>query len=181
MAGVSGHLRAQYAVAEWRHTGGTLNLSYMGLTALPPLPPDLTDLRCVGNALTALPPLPQNLRILVAADNRLTELPSLPPMLTYLDVTNNRLASLPLPLPAGLEQLYCSRNHLTNEELPLLDGWPPRLHTLHCNLNRLRICPELPGHITRRLVGACWTFRPHLLRGGALCPCCGKPAGAYGT
>ena len=181
MAGVSGHLRAQYAVAEWRHTGGTLNLSYMGLTALPPLPPDLTDLRCVGNALTALPPLPQNLRILVAADNRLTELPSLPPMLAYLDVTNNRLASLPLPLPADLEQLYCSRNHLTNEALPPLDGWPPRLHTLHCNLNRLRICPELPGHITRRLMGACWTFRPHLLRGGALCPCCGQPAGAYGT
>jgi hypothetical protein len=179
MAGVS--VKAQYAVAEWRHSGGPLNLSYMGLTALPPLPPDLTDLRCVGNALNALPPLPQNLRILVAADNRLTELPSLPPLLAYLDVTNNRLALLPLPLPPSLEQFYCSRNQLTNEVLPPQDGWPPRLHTLHCNLNRLRVCPEFPSHITRRLVGVCWTFRPHLLRNGSVCPCCGQPAGAYGT
>jgi hypothetical protein len=27
-------------------------------------------------------------------------------------------------------------------------------------------------------VGVCWTFRPHLLRGG--CPCCGQPAGTFG-
>jgi hypothetical protein len=180
---IAGHLRAQYAVAEWNHGDrkGPLNLAFMGLTALPPLPPDLTDLRCQGNMLTALPALPSGLRVLVAAENRLTELPPLPANLLYLDVTDNRLAMLPLPLPAGLEQLHCSRNHLTDEALPQLTDWPPRLHTLYCSRNRLRYCPELPGHITRRLIGACWTYRPHLLRTpGALCPCCGQPLGAYG-
>jgi hypothetical protein len=155
-------MKAQHAVTEWLHKGrtGPLYLSYMGLTALPPLPPDLMDLRCVGNALIALPPLPLQLRI--------------------LDVTDNRLTSLPLPLPQTLEQLYCSRNHLTDEVLPPLDGWPPRLHTFHCNRNRLRQCPEVPAHASRRLVGVCWTFRPHLLRGEARCPCCGQPAGTFG-
>lgn len=183
MAALAGHLRAQYAVAEWCHKGrtGPLNLSYMGLTALPPLPTDLTDIRCVGNALSALPPLPLGLRVLVASQNRLTELPPLPAGLVYLDVTDNRLLALPLPLPAGLEQLYCSQNWLVDDALPRPDAWPPRLHTLHCTRNRLRYCPELPGHITRRLIGACWTYRPHLLRApGALCPCCRNPAGTFG-
>jgi Leucine-rich repeat (LRR) protein len=174
-------VKAQHIVTEWLDKGrtGPLNLSRMGLTALPPLPPDLTDLRCVGNALTALPPLPPNLQILIVAENRLTELPSLPSVLVYLDVTDNRLASLPLPLPHSLEQLYCSDNRLTDEGLPPTNGWPPRLNTLYCTHNRLRNCPDVPSHVSRRHVSVCWTFRPHLLR-GAMCPCCGQPAGAYG-
>jgi hypothetical protein len=171
--------RAQHAVSEWKRTDhmGPLNLSHMDLTALPPLPADLTQLVCTDNFLSALPPLPSGLRILNAARNRLTELPDLPITLTKLDVTENKLAALP-PLPATLEQLYCSHNCLTDQSLVL---WPPRLHTLHCSHNRLRLFPEIPGHITRRHISVCWTFRPHLLRiSGGVCPCCGQPAGTFG-
>lgn len=180
---MSSRLGIHYAFTQWVNAGrtGPLNLSSLGLTELPPLPPDLTDLRCFDNALTELPPLPSGLRVLDAAENRLTELPPLPPTLMYLDVTGNCLTRLPDPLPAGLEQLYCSRNYLTDSGLPSEGRWPPSLHTFHCVRNRLRECPNPPEHVVRRLVGACWTFRPYLLRQlGTVCPCCDHPPGSFG-
>ena len=69
-----------------------LDVSNQGLTSLPPLPPNLTELYCCNNKLSSLPPLP--------------------PSLQYLDCDNNLLESLPIELPGTLEILYCANNKL---------------------------------------------------------------------
>lgn len=175
---------AEYAIAKWMYSEGVgpLDLSYLELTELPPIPDAVQELYCVGNALIALPtPLPSHLKVLIAAHNRLASLPSpLPDSLLYLDVRHNHLTTLP-PLPPNLEQLYCSYNPLLDRSLPGPTEWPPRLHTLWCTHNRLCFFPDVPDHVVRRRIGVCYTYRPYLLWGNQPCPCCGYPAGTFGT
>jgi Leucine-rich repeat (LRR) protein len=84
---------------------GVLDLSNLGLTELPPLPPTLVELDCRGNQLTELPQLvsedPSTLEYLNCRDNQLTELPQLPSTLVGLGCDNNQLTELP-QLPSTL-------------------------------------------------------------------------------
>jgi hypothetical protein len=116
----------------------TLNLSNLGLTELPPLPPTMKYLYCSFNKLTSLPPLPPKLQRLVCNDNALTELPPLPPTLIRLCCSGNKLTELP-PLPHSLVYLTCYGNKLS--ELPHL---PPTLRELYCNNNAITQLPRLP-------------------------------------
>lgn len=120
---------------------GTLVLSELGLTELPPLPGNLTVLRCDSNQLTSLPKLPSTLTVLHCHQNHLTSLPELP-SLTSLSCSNNPLFFLP-SLPSSLTQLVCMRNHLTS--LPRL---PCGLLELSADYNYITSLPELPPHLT---------------------------------
>lgn len=109
---------------------GEVDLIFLRLTSLPPLPNGLKVLRCGMNHLTELPdPLPPTLEILECGQNRLTSLPPLPPTLKILECMDNELTALP-PLPPTLEVLVCTENRLTS--LPHL---PRTLRHLECDDN----------------------------------------------
>ena len=109
---------------------GEVDLIFLRLTSLPPLPNGLKVLRCGMNHLTELPdPLPPTLEILECGENRLTSLPPLPSTLKILECMGNQLTALP-PLPPTLEVLVCTENRLTS--LPHL---PRTLRHLECDNN----------------------------------------------
>ena len=84
-----------------------LNLSFLGLTSLPPLPSGLTGLDCGYNNLSSpLPPLPVTLTYLFCSHNRLTSLPSLPIHITHLKCEHNLLTTLPPPLHSTILVLW---------------------------------------------------------------------------
>ena len=89
--------------------GGILDLSDLGLEALPNLPPGVKVLRCSDNRLTQLPRLPSGLRSLECSHNRLTQLPELPSTLVRLWCAENELTTLP-ELPDRLNGILVSGN-----------------------------------------------------------------------
>jgi small GTP-binding protein len=102
----------------------SLDLSRMGITALPPEIFQVTDLTLLdlsNNQLTALPPEIFRLTNLEALDLRNNQLTSLPPEifqlsgLTQLDFSGNRLTALPQELfrLKNLTELYLWANQLT--------------------------------------------------------------------
>ena len=76
-------------------TTGKLNISYLDITSLPPLPSGLIELYCDNTQLTSLPPLPNSLKELVCYNTLLTSLP---------------------PLPYGLEALWCFNTKLPERD-----------------------------------------------------------------
>ena len=131
-------IHARWARAE--HTG-SLNLSNMNLTTLPPLPENLRELRCSYNRLVALPVLPASLLLLECAHNELTSLPRLPSFLHTLLCYENRLGSLPV-LPDSLLTLNCSGNEVTE-----ITQLPPHLNWFACNDNRLTSVCWIPDSV----------------------------------
>ena len=115
-----------------------LDISNLGLTELPPLPPQLKVLKCHKNKLTHLPPLPKTLVELRCDENLLQDLPELPSKLEFLNCGDNKLTKLPT-LPKKLLELNCKHNYL--ESLPSL---PNDLYELNCLGNELKTLPELP-------------------------------------
>ena len=118
---------------------GRLDLSYLNLTKLPPLPPTLLVLNCGYNQLIELPQLvsedPSTLVALYCGGNQLTELPQLPSTLVNLDCTDNQITELP-QLPSTLNYLGCDGNQLT--KLPQL---PLALAVLECSDSPLQYPP----------------------------------------
>lgn len=90
-----------------------LSLDDLGLTTLPPLPPNLKIVGAENNRLTSLGQLPQGLLSIYVANNELTSLPALPLGLEDLNVDNNRLRHLP-ELPETLRSLQIRNNCLTH-------------------------------------------------------------------
>ena len=123
-----------------------LECSHDGLTALPPLPSDLTQLYCDCNEISALPnSLPSTLVTLFCSDNILTALPTtLPLTLTELYCCGNKLQVLP-DLPPDLQVLACDDNNLTT--LPAL---PSTLTDLYCEGNPITWCSRLGDLIRLR-------------------------------
>jgi internalin A len=116
-------LRMSDPLQEARHSG-ICDLSYRGLTTLPPEIAQLTNLRelaLVGNQLTALPPeIAQltNLRDLTLVGNQLITLPPEIARLANLQqlrLDGNQLTTLPPEITqlANLQQLRLGRNQLT--------------------------------------------------------------------
>ena len=118
----------QQRIEESERTG-KLNVSYMGLSTLPPLPPTLKKLNCYNNLLQTLPELPSTLVELVCSSNQLATLPALPSTLTRLSCFDNELLTLPR-LPPTLLSLHCSDNLLT-----ILPALPSTLTELYCGAN----------------------------------------------
>lgn len=124
-------------------SGSLLDLSYLGLTELPPLPDSVTELDVSENPLKNLPvTLPSSLQTLLCVSASLTQLPSLPPSLKTLICSHNFLTELP-SFPPLLQKLSCEGNRLTN--LPSL---PPNLTYLDCNYNQIKVLPSLPSTLT---------------------------------
>ena len=123
----------------------TLCLSFLGLTALPPLPPAIQSLTCDGNAFVTLMSLPSTRTYLscegaphvdrtrhldswryvyIGGRSRLRRIGALPDTLTVLACARNpHLDTLP-PLPPTLRGLFCDAH------LRLPDTCPPSLDTL---------------------------------------------------
>jgi Leucine-rich repeat (LRR) protein len=139
-------IRALERIAAMEPYEIDLDLSYLGLTELPPLPERLSILKCAGNHLTALPDvLPAGLWELHCQGNELTCLPTtLSAELMRLNCSKNRLTSLPATLPASLNFLRCNDNRLT--ELP--DTLPASLLYLICDNNKLT---SMPATLPERL------------------------------
>jgi hypothetical protein len=121
---------------------GRLDLTNLGLSELPPLPENLTELRCCRNQLTTLPELPSSLQTLYCSCNQLTSIPSLPSSLETFTCLVNQLTTLP-SLPTSLSMMMCDYNQLT--ALPEL----PHLSYLSCSGNQLTSLPSLPHGLTR--------------------------------
>ena len=145
-------------VRDWI-PGTALDLDWLGLSSLPPLPATLQTLICSNNRITSLLPLPTTLQSLNCSNNHLTSLPPLPTTLQMLGCSKNQLTSLP-PLPTSLQMLGCSKNHLTslpplpislqdlmcsNNQLTFLPPLPTQLQTLRCDHNQLISLPPLPA------------------------------------
>ncbi len=131
-------------MSAWQAADNTdlvLDLSWLGLDVLPPLPSQLRRLDCQYNELLQLPAhLPAALEELNCTGNLLTELPPLPLGLTRLRCSENALRSFP-PLPVALVHLECADNCL--EQLP--SCLPPALEGLWCQFNDLAHMPPLPA------------------------------------
>jgi len=138
-------------INEWIKAGDVnklLNLSFLNLTSLPPLPNTLQKLYCHNNKLTSLPHLPNSLQELVCSYNKLTSLPPLPNTLQKLYCSNNQLTSLP-NLPKGLQTLSCYNNQLTS-----LPDLPNNLQKLYCHNNKLTSLPHLPNSLQKLICGS---------------------------
>lgn len=96
-----------------QHPYTDLRFNNLGLTTLPPLPPNLKSIEAENNRLTSLGQLPSGLLSIYLTNNELTALPALPPGLQYLNVNNNRLQHLP-ELPETLRLLHVRNNCLTH-------------------------------------------------------------------
>ena len=120
---------------------GILDLSDLGLTRLPPIPPTIKTLRCQGNSLSVLPPLHNGLEVLDFTRNFVNFLPPLPATVTTLKCQDNLLRNLP-PLPTGLQRFLCDRNDIL--QLPTL---PDSLRILGCSRNLLTSLPLLPSNL----------------------------------
>lgn len=132
----SGH--AEDRVWEWEIVGddtALLDLSGLGLTSLPELPPSCIRLNCSHNRLKSLPELP-SIVYLHCGNNQLTVLPDLP-LVTDLDCGNNQLTVLP-DLPCII-RLCCPDNYLTS--LPDLS----MVVALNCSHNQIKSLPLLPA------------------------------------
>lgn len=123
-----------------------LELNSLGLSSLPALPGNLTEVHVCNNKLPFLCRLPTNLKSLDARNNRLNTLPNLPNMMSVLNVSNNLLTALP-DLPEGLTELYANDNRLT-----ALPKMPTTLRIINLHNNRLST------QYTRPLLDkvACW-------------------------
>ncbi|TFW09718.1 hypothetical protein E4K72_04585 [Oxalobacteraceae bacterium OM1] len=102
--GPADEIPARQTAARIVHTAGDsdsvspVNLSRMGLSSLPPMPPWIRDINASGNRLTVLPR-------------------SLPPALTQLNAMNNRIDRVP---PRLLEEI--SQATIALEGNPLVEG-----------------------------------------------------------
>lgn len=96
-----------------------LNLAFMNITSLPPLPEHILALHCHDTNLTVLPYLPEGLVVLYCYNTPLTSLPTLPDTLMNLNCSHTRITSLP-ELPKHLMTLWCNNTLLTTvPELPV--------------------------------------------------------------
>ena len=165
---------AETRVAYWVRTpgAGVLNVSSLGLTALPALPRELTLLACDLNLLTVVHNLPPELVYLScegairrreesASRSRLRRL-VLPASLRLLVCRfNPHLTELPLPLPQQLRELYCdARARLPDTRPPFMerlwiaeernfthpwqDRWTQSLRRRHA-AERAQCAPILPS------------------------------------
>ena len=117
----------------------TLNVSFLQIRSLPPLPRYLEFLICYETPLEELPDLPEGLLTLQCDMTQLRRLPKLPVCLKTLICSNIRtLQELPA-LPQGLEVLECCLTGIG--ELPPL---PSSLKTLYCNFTQITDLPDLP-------------------------------------
>lgn len=97
----------------------TLNISFLDITSLPPLPAHIYCLNCHNTNLTVLPYLPEGLVILNCGYSKLTSLPALPDTLKTLVCAHTLITSLPR-LPKYLTTLWCNDTPLTTLlELPI--------------------------------------------------------------
>jgi len=131
-------MNLQQRIKKSKRTG-KLDISNMGLTTMPTLPPGLIFLNCSNNRLTSLGTLPPTLTELDCSNNQLVTLPTLPSTLTHLCCSNDQLTTLPT-LPSMLTWLACNCNQLTT--LPIL---PSMLTLLICYDNQLTTLPTLPS------------------------------------
>lgn len=101
----------------------TLNLSFLDITSMPPLPEHILALHCRNTNLTVLPYLPEGLVVLYCYNTPLTSLPTLPDTLMNLNCSHTRITSLP-KLPKHLMTLWCNNTLLTTvPELPVTIGY----------------------------------------------------------
>ncbi len=124
-------------IAEWIQRDkpdAVLDLQFLNLSELPPIPQNCHYLNCSHNRLTKLPEFPDIIK-LRCSYNKLTSLPPLPKC-KVLYCQANGLSKLP-ELPK-CSDLWCSDNQL--EELPDL----PNCTDLWCDINKLTSLPELP-------------------------------------
>lgn len=128
-----------------------LDLSGLGLTTVPPLPPDLEKLDLGDNQLSRLPDhLPKALRSLGVARNQLDALPAnLPAQLQKLYANENQLNVLPKHLPERLQKFHVGSNYLSALPARL----PESLRELDASYNRLSTLPDrLPRHLQKLYV-----------------------------
>lgn len=138
---------AQQRIRDWLATGNTntpLNMSWLHLTELPPIPDTVEILECAFNFdLKTLPNLPPNLKGLYCMRCSLESLPILPDTLVNLSCSYNNLSELP-NIPSQLVSLSCENNHIRE-----LRNLPDSLQELLIQNNRISILPPLPANLQR--------------------------------
>jgi Leucine-rich repeat (LRR) protein len=161
-----GYAEAQRRIEEARLTGATeLDLSRLGLTAIPPEIGTLSSLQILSlthNQLETLPPdiasLTQ-LRMLSLSSNRLTELPSVVTSLHQLEhlyLGNNFLTELPPTIRqmSSLTILSVQRNRLTR--ISAVITRLTNLQHLYLGGNRLTSLPPEMGSMTHLQTLSIW-------------------------
>ena len=121
-----------------RMHNGYLDVSYLNITSLPPLPSTVKKLVCPVTRLTHLPELPSELQKLSCGSTLITHLPGLPSGLQELYCNYTSITQLP-ELPSKLQKLYCESTLIT--QLPEL---PSQLEWLGCSNTQLTHLPKLP-------------------------------------
>lgn len=122
---------------------GKLDVSYLRITSLPPLPAGLRVLTCHFTDIVEFPTLPDTLEELNCMYNRnLRSLPKLPSNLLFLICDHNpQLRRLP-ELPRWLRQLM-----VHDTPLEVLPDIPKFLECLMCYNTLIREIPPLPKNL----------------------------------
>jgi invasion plasmid antigen len=126
------------------HHATSLDVAYLNITSLPPLP-DYLRVLLIGNTnITELTNLPSNLIWLNCCNTKITELPPLPPTLASLECSYTNITELP-PLPSTLSLLKCNSSPLIlkrNLREPIED-YVKRWEKYHANKRCAAIKEEL--------------------------------------
>jgi Leucine-rich repeat (LRR) protein len=119
-----------------------LDVSFLNITSLPPLPSTLRILNCSNTKITELPPLPSTLKELDCSNNLIKKLPKVLPMLEHLICADMQITEMP-PLPSTLRSLHCCCCMKITELPPL----PSTLEYLCCVSMPIKELPELPSSL----------------------------------
>ena len=140
-------------IETWSKKGDTdafLDLTLLGLTELPPIPPTVEAINISMNRFSILPALPDSVKRLYCSYNFLTSIDVLPPNLEILYCDNNYICEISCQLPATVQLLYCKVNRLIR--LPIMDN-SSNIDCIDCQYNKLTKIHALPDNLRTLLCG----------------------------
>lgn len=116
----------------------SVDLSYLNLHSLPPMPPEIKHINFSSNNITKINNLPDDLESLSSSSTQLNTIKSFPKNLKSLRIYNSNLCFLPT-LPDSLEKIsiYNDENDVNNLNLKI-PNVPKSLKTFYSNIMNLQ-------------------------------------------
>ncbi|ENZ4671706.1 DUF5503 domain-containing protein, partial [Escherichia coli] len=137
-----------------------LNLSYLFLGSVPPLPEWIEMLSLIHNELdsihvpesckelevdfnnlTEFPQVPDGITLISVNNNLISHIDSFPPKAKIISICHNKLSEIPT-IPDTAKVFDCSENNI--KEIRWL---PKNLKEVHIEYNKIEVIPAIPGNL----------------------------------